>query len=319
MNHGIKPDQGDHRRIERGGNPVNMESKYLQTYSFGATYATRAPSPRTFATQKNGRLLTIGTVFETNSKRNFGNLTNAKLQALSYFNAECSEPACASGKIVFTDHTKHSVRVFQTGKRNTTSVACGNGTAAGAVVLARGGKTTQFMVGCEQCFLAAEARIDRAERLFHVQQDWVLPRDWEFEEICLPDGWRALRVRGPLNHYLLIDAPADYDPRPGLAAALGDDSLAARAAVISRIAGRSRVRFYSLERAHGGAPQTGLITLALAVHQVQWVQDILPDFCVEHPLGCEPLPELQFRRQSILCRLPPVLVGLGSLNSEIEP
>lgn len=79
------------------------------------------------------------------------------------------------------------------------------------------------------------------------------------------------------------------------------------------------MRFYSLERAHGGAPQTGLITLALAVHQVQWVQDILPDFCVEHPLGREPLPELQFRRQSILCRLPAVLVGLGSLNSEIEP
>jgi hypothetical protein len=147
----------------------------------------------------------------------------------------------------------------------------------------------------------------------------VLPRDWEFEEICLPDGWRALRVRGPLNHYLVIDAPADYDPRPTLAAALGDDSLAARAAVITRGAGSSRVRFYSVERAHGGAPQTGLVTLALAARQVRWVRDVLAGSAVEHPLGCEPLPELHFRPQSILCRLPAVLVELGSLNSEIEP
>jgi hypothetical protein len=278
----------------------------------------RSPLPHAFATQRHGRLLTIGTAFETDARRGFGPLTSATIDLLAYFNAECAEPACATGKMVIADQIERSVRVFQTGRRQSSQVACGNGVAAGAVLLARHrlGQTIPFQVGWENGLLRAEAHVTQVDRLFHVTQRWELGQSWTFDTVMLLGSLRALRVRG-LNPYLLVEAPAGFDPRPLLAQALDDDSLAVRAAVITPRRTTPLVRFYSLERAHGGAPQTGLVTLAVAARTVGWMGELLATQNVEHPLGVEPLPTLEFRGDAILCQLPSVLVGLEHLEMEV--
>lgn len=280
----------------------------------------RAPLPHAFATQRHGRLLTIGTAFELTARRRVRDLTPDAIELLAYFNAECAEPACATGKIVIADQVERSVRVFQTGGRRPTAVACGNGVAAGVVLLARHqlGATTAFQVGWEGGMLPAQGRVVAADRLFQVTQSWKLARDWHFAPELLPGGLRALKVRG-LNPYLLVEAPATFDPRPLLARVLGDHTLAARAAVITpNGALPAKVRFYSLERRHGGAPQTGLATLALAARKVAWMGELLAAGLIEHPLGIEPLPALEVQRSAIECHLPPVLVGMEHLELEVD-
>ncbi len=280
----------------------------------------RAPLPHAFSTQRDGRLLTIGTAFETTAQHRFGPLTPTTIELLSFFNAQCAETACASGKVVIADQSERSVRVFQTGCQQPSAVACGNGVAAGAALLGRHrlGETISFQVGWESGLLPAKAHVVAVDHHFHVAQCWELPRTWQFESVELPGGPRAVRVRG-LNPYLLIEAPEGFDPRPLMAEALGDCSLAARAAVITR-GGYSppRVRFYSLEKPHGGAPQTGLVTLALAAREVYWMGELLAGQHIEHPLGIEPLPSLEVRCKAIHCHLPPVLVGLEHLEMEVQ-
>ncbi len=176
--------------------------------------------------------------------------------------------AAAYGKVAII--RRDGIAAFQVGKGKALAPAfCGNATAA-ALLFLTGGREAQTRVIGAGAQHEVHARIDGQQ----VDQTWLLDeggveeRTWE---------GRRVVVLSTLNPYALIVG--------GLPDGVGADAarrqllgpgLTAKLAVVDGDGEAPIVDFYNANGRHGGVPQTGLASIALAARRVAWFAALFP-------------------------------------------
>lgn len=188
--------------------------------------------------------------------------------------------SCAYGKVVVIG--RHGISTFQaTPDGATAPVFCGNSTAA-AIGYLGGGKHRTMVYGVADGPYEVSARIYGAT----IAQIWLVPAASPEER-----SWRGCRVvfLPALNDYALVfgELPAGVSPEAARCELLGPDP-ACKLAIVSGSGPDAVVEFHNSNGRHGGAPQTGLATIALATRSVPWLKDLFADGFVTYPSQAGP-------------------------------
>jgi hypothetical protein len=207
--------------------------------------------------------------------------------------------ACAYGKIVVIED--HGIRTYQASAGGeAVPVFCGNSTAAALACLGDGDIRTSVH-GPTAAPYAVAARIDGDT----VAQSWTIP-PWRVEQ----RSWRGCVVLllACLNRYAIVlgRLPDGEDPEAARRELLGA-TPAGKLAVI--VAGEAEpiVEFYNSNGRHGGAPLTGVLTLALAAHSLPWLSRHFPD-------GWLAYGDAEARRRIRLPRVAPGACGRAAID-----
>lgn len=176
--------------------------------------------------------------------------------------------ACAYGKVVVLG--RQGIFTFQaTPDGGTAPVFCGNSTAA-AIGCLGGGKQRATVYGVADMPYEVAARIEGGA----INQTWMVPATSPEEQT-----WRGCRVvfLPALNDYALVfgDLPSGIEPEAARCELLGADP-ACKLAIVSGSGADAVVEFHNSNGRHGGAPQTGLATIALATRSVPWLENFFP-------------------------------------------
>ncbi len=223
----------------------------------------------TFLTHDGGRPLTRGVVIDRRHEPLDARPIDMRGAALM---AAGAVDACAYGKVVVLD--QQGISTFQaTAEGATAPVFCGNSTAAAIVCLGAADSLRIKLHGVASAPYDVDARITGPL----VSQTWMVPpamareREW--------NGLRAVFLPA-LNDYAIVfgELPDDMPPETARRELLGVDP-ACKLAVVSH---HGMVSFYNSNGRHGGAPQTGLATIALAKHSVPWLAEIFVEGFVSH-------------------------------------
>ena len=220
----------------------------------------------TFLTHDGGRPLTFGIIADWRRERVDPRTMDLRdLALLASRNAD----ACAYGKVVVLG--RQGIFTFQaTPDGGTAPVFCGNSTAA-AISFLGGGKQRATVYGAENIPYEVAARIDGGA----ISQTWMVPATSPEERT-----WRDCRAvfLPALNDYALVfgDLPSGIDPEAARCELLGADP-ACKLAIVSGSGPDAIVEFHNSNGRHGGAPQTGLATIALATRSVPWLGSFFAD------------------------------------------
>jgi hypothetical protein len=264
-----------------------------------------------FLTHDGGRPLTCGIIAD--HRREDVDPRTMDLRELALL-AGRNADACAYGKVVVIG--RHGVFTFQaTPDGATAPVFCGNSTAAALGSLGAVGSIRTQVHGAAGQPYEVSARVDGGA----IAQTWKVPA-------ATPDerAWRGCRVLflPALNDYALVfgDLPAGTSPEDARRELLGGDP-ACKLAIVGGGAGDATVTFYNSNGRHGGAPQTGLATIALATRSVPWLADFFPDGVVTYPAAGGPrqaaLPATApAGHGTIAVDMPTVAVDLAPLGME---
>ena len=226
----------------------------------------------TFLTHDRGRPLTFGIIADRRRERFDPRTMDLRdLALLAGQNAD----ACAYGKVVVI--SRQGIFTFQaTPDGGTAPVFCGNSTAA-AIGCLGSGMQRASVYGVADTPYEITARIDGCA----INQTWIVPAASPQEST-----WRGCRVvfLPALNDYALVcgDLPAGIDPEAARCELLGADP-ACKLAIISGVGPDAIVEFHNSNGRHGGAPQTGLATIALAMRTVPWLENYFTDGFVTYP------------------------------------
>ncbi|MGE0668971.1 MAG: hypothetical protein AB7O49_20660 [Sphingomonadales bacterium] len=224
-----------------------------------------------FLTHDGGRPLTCGVIADR--RREPVNGAPLDLDGLARLTAAIPG-ACAYGKVVVID--RHAISTFQATAEGTAApVFCGNSTAAAIGCMGGSGDLRTRVHGVAGHPYQVHARIDGAV----VAQTWLLPAATPRER-----DWRGRRVvfLPALNDYALVfeGLPEHISPEAARQELLGADP-ACKLAVVG--AGpEPAVAFYNSNGRHGGAPQTGLATIALAARTVPWLAELFAGGAVSY-------------------------------------
>jgi hypothetical protein len=173
--------------------------------------------------------------------------------------------ACAYGKIVVL--AKDGIFTFQaTTAGDTVPAFCGNSTAAAVSYLGGKAPIRATVHG------TASYEVSARTRFGVVAQEWLVPA-----QAVAQRTWRGRQVLllPTLNDYALVlgELPQGVCPEAVRRELLG---AAGKLAVIGT--GRNPiVEFYNSNGKHGGAPQTGLASIALAARALPWLNASFPD------------------------------------------
>lgn len=226
----------------------------------------------TFLTHDGGRPLTFGVIADRRHEHvDPGAMDLHDLALLAGRNAD----ACAYGKVVVIG--RHGISTFQaTPDGGTAPVFCGNSTAA-AIGCLRGGRHRTMVHGVADSPYEVSARIDGGA----IAQTWMVPAATPRERI-----WHGCRVLflPALNDYALVfgDLPTGTSPEAARRALLGADP-ACKLAIVTGSGPDAVVEFHNSNGRHGGAPQTGLATIALAARSVPWLETFFAGGFVTYP------------------------------------
>ena len=270
-----------------------MPSNYIA--DFGST-----PRPRAYAfmTRKDERVRTIGTIFFPPSRQIdlFGWGGN-EAQAFSRMFERIPDAVtpAARGKVVFIlkrDDGTYEVRCFQVKGQAASPTVCGNAGAASAVALAHetGSNTVAFTIGVGDKEIKVVATVDCRGSL--VAQEWLIDSRPECVELEIAN--HRVVACDFLNPYFLIEGSLALRPSELLALAgyRIDANLNQKYAVIDTTRAIPYIRFFGCNGAHGAAPLSGIVTLALAARRVEWIKAALETGLFEHPMGVEVLPAI---------------------------
>ena len=243
-----------------------------------------------FTTYVGERPHTCGVVVDRRSTAD--DLSSLDFAALAF--AAHRPDAIAFGKVAVI--RKNGISVTQTNLLGVSAQAfCGNATAAALTALCKEGVCrTTVSAGDKSYEVRAEVKAGS------VTQNWLLPPTRVVER-----SWRERRVLlvDMLNPYALIigTLPDGISAEAARRELLGD-SLAAKLAVISH----HTIEFYNANGRHGGAPQTGIASMALATRVVPWF--------AEQMLGAPSLPAIKETKDGRLAiAMPRVTVELSAL------
>lgn len=226
----------------------------------------------TFLTHDGGRPLTSGLIADRRHEHVDPRIMDLRdLALLAGRNAD----ACAFGKVVVVG--RHGISTFQaTPDGGTAPVFCGNSTAA-AIGCLGGVKHRTMVYGVADCPYEVSARIDGGA----ISQTWMVPAASPEERV-----WRGSRVvfLPALNDYALVfgELPAGVTPEAARRELLGADP-ACKLAIVSGSGSGAVVEFHNSNGRHGGVPQTGLATIALATRSVPWLEDYFADGFITYP------------------------------------
>ena len=221
--------------------------------------------------------------------------------------------ACAYGKVAIIG--PGGISTFQTNvKGDVSPVFCGNSTAAaiGRLGVAGDMVTKVHGVALEPYEVAAHADGDRVTQTWMVPPAPVEERSWR--------GRTVLLIRA-LNDYaiLLGPLPSGISPEAARRELLGPDH-ASKLAVIDAAAEIPVVAFYNSNGKHGGAPQTGVATIALAARSVPWLDRLFADGSLTYSMqdGARtcPLPAMSAAGDRLAVVMPCVAVSLIPLALE---
>ncbi|MEN3973786.1 hypothetical protein [Emcibacter sp. SYSU 3D8] len=226
----------------------------------------------TFLTHDSGRPLTAGIIAD---RRHTSTPDPMDIHSLAQL-ARPDADACAYGKLVMLD--RFGIWTFQATSGGTAArVFCGNSTAAAIASLGGSGIVRTKVHGAAALPCDVAAQIDGAA----VSQTWHVPATTPEER-----SWHGRRVVlvPALNDYALVfgGLPAGLRPESARRELLGDDP-ACKLAIISGRHGDAIVEFHNANGQHGGAPQTGLATIALAARWVPWLEDCFADGMLSYP------------------------------------
>ena len=205
--------------------------------------------------------------------------------------AAANADACAYGKVVVIG--RHGISTFQaTPDGATAPVFCGNSTAAAIGCLGGAGSLRTRVYGVAVEPYEVDARLDGHA----IAQTWTVPAAAPREQ-----AWNGCRVvfLPALNDYALVfgDLPDGIAPEAARRALLGADP----ACKLAVFGSDGLVTFHNSNGRHGGAPQTGLATIALATRSVPWLAEVFAAGFVSYPTASG------IRR----ARLPATHAGIG--------
>ena len=196
--------------------------------------------------------------------------------------------------------------IYQADRQNRSAAlcACGNATGATAAMLAHYFDTSEVRQKLEvpggqlEVFSLVTCTENGSWR---VRQSWrgirldVRPTTLAGRDVAV--------CTGTLNDYLIVRLPAADLETFDLPEVLAlwqeakrfgfDNPLQARLVAIAPGNARPFTKFYTCGRNHPGAPLTGLATLALAAHQVDWLPALLERGEIEHRRGVDELPPIK--------------------------
>lgn len=226
----------------------------------------------TFLTHDGGRPLTFGVIADRRHEHVDPRTMDLRDMALL---AGRNADACAYGKVVVIG--RRGIFTFQaTPDGGTAPVFCGNSTAA-AIGCVGGGAQRTKVHGVANSPYEVSARIDGGA----IAQTWMVPAAAPEERV-----WRGCRVvfLPALNDYALVfgDLPAGVSPEAARRELLGADP-ACKLAIVGGSGPDAVVEFHNSNGRHGGAPQTGLATIALATRSVPWLEGFFATGVVTYP------------------------------------
>lgn len=224
------------------------------------------------------------------------------------------DDAAAKGKVIFVNRSTPvpEVACFQANSTKAEPAWCGNAYAAVAAHLYQCGQSPEFFV-CNGEKLTVKADVTADGGDFKVAQQWKLQRDYIVNEPG-PDIEMPTIYLNFLNDYRVIVAPdtEQFDRQcEELGSRLGGLRLTEKICLLHPESGR--VKFFTSSYVHGGAPVTGLCSLALLKNKSNWLgQGKLPDL-VKTPSGEEMLPVVEVAGSEIIMDINDINVNLKNI------
>ncbi|MFO0880983.1 MAG: hypothetical protein U0840_26975 [Gemmataceae bacterium] len=271
----------------------------------GNTYRVRNFQTRRPGESLNSAPRTVGQVALLVSPSNSSGSSHDAVELCRKASPTNLPAGAARGKVVLLSENGRSL-VYQTdADRGTASLAaCGNASAASAVLLAEHLQTslTRQRLTMADGEVLMQAKVQRASRMHLVEQTWTGIR-FEVEQTTLLGHTTAV-CRGTLNEYLVValdsaDQLAGFDLDQARACwelareRFGfTDPLRGRLAAVALTGQAHQVKFFTCGRCHPGAPLTGLATLALTAREVSRFADLQHTAEVHHPRGKDILPRV---------------------------
>lgn len=235
--------------------------------SYTALRSHSYPSAFTFATWVGNDLRTCGVVIHRPAHQ-AANLDDLDLDSFARA-AAGRDGASARGKVVLVGWD--GALVLQTSPvASPEPVACGNGIAAVAQLPGFGRTPIKVFGRSGKVFEAT--LISRGSS---VAQTWTMASPTYCE-----DSWRGRSVLrlDVLNPYAILEGPIPAGVTPEQARqTLVGEQLSAKLAVVEPSPTGALVSFYNAGGAHGAAPMTGLVTLAIAARLSPWAANVFTD------------------------------------------
>lgn len=213
----------------------------------------------------------------------------------------------AKGKVSFIVAGKRAVspecKCFQVKELEGQEVFCGNSVAASAALIQKFRHKSEFNLEyvCGDVRINVGASVSRHDQLLRVEQEWQA--DCPIDAIEATDS-KEIRFDF-FNDYLVVKGPVD-DLEGLFKREILDRDLNSKLAVIFPGTSMPVVHFYNCNGLHGAAPQTGLATLAILRHKVDWIGEILSGSEIRTQSSEELLPEIEVADSAIRFIMPAV-------------
>jgi len=294
-------------------NTESLASTYLLQRDEGT--ALPVSSGVQFRTSRDGVLRTVGSVFQLPIDDGIENWGASEARVLWRMHERSGANAAARGKVAYVDHLCRSA-VYQMTSEGESLVACGNATAAAAAMISRnsGAASPRIHLRVPGASITVDAATRFGGELSTVDQIWTIHAGCSASERLI--GAQPVHYVEFLNSYLIVPHPLAVDPSylMGLASRdLGLPLPQVKVAVVDPSNLIPSVEFYGANGRHGAAPQTGLVTLALAATTISWLRVLAKAGVIQHPGGIEILPKIEPKGSGMVC------AHMPSVNVQFAP